>query len=166
MKAGTLLRIGIYLVGLCWLISGVSSAVYYAHSAFSGITTDLYGRDPSAGMVYGYAVAPLLFALLSFAFGGRLSRGLLGAAAQEVIGAATPQVTRVLTKVLGLYLLGTYGGHLAATFYELMALGPANPSLSKVQVTSDLIANGVGVAFAVWFAFRTDSVVRLVMREE
>ncbi len=52
------------------------------------------------------------------------------------------------------------------TFYELMALGPANPSLSKVQVTSDLIANGVGVAFAVWFAFRTDSVLRLVMREE
>lgn len=166
MKAGTLLRIGIYLVGLWWLFSGVSSAVYYAHSAFSGATTDFAGRDLYGGTVYGYAIAPLVFALLCFSFGGKLARWLLGAAAQEVISAATPQVARVLIKVLALYLLGTYGGHMAATIYELMAVGPANPAISRVQVTSDLLANGVGLAFAFWFGLRTDSVLALVMKDE
>lgn len=143
MKAGTLLRIGIYLIALWWLISGVSSAVYYAHSAFSGVTTDVYGRNPYAGTVYGHAVAPLLFAFLCFAFGGRLSRWLLGAAVQEPIEAATPRVARVLIKVLGLYLLGTYGGPMGATLYEFMAARSANPKVSEVVVNSDLIANGV-----------------------
>lgn len=166
MKACTLLRIGIHLVGLWWLISGVSSAVYYAHSALSGITTDLYGRDPFAGTVYGHAVAPLLFALLCFAFDGRLSRWLLGAAAQDVVEAATPRVARVLIKVLGLYLLGTYGGPMGATLYEFMAARSANPRVSEVVVNSDLIANGLGLAFAFWFALRTDSVVAIAMKDE
>lgn len=166
MKAGTLLRIGIHLIGLWWLISAVSSALYYAYSTSLGDTTDLYGRNLYAGTVYGHVVAPLVFTFLCFAFGGKFSRWLLGAAAQEVIGAATPQVARVLIKLLGLYLLGTYGGHMAATIYELMAVGPANPGISNVQVNSDLISNGVGLAFAFWFGLRTESVLRLVMHDE
>lgn len=166
MKAGTLLRIGIYLIALWWLVSAVSSALYYAHSTSLGDTTDLYGRNLYAGTVYGHVVVPLLFVLLCFGFGGKLTRWLLGAVGEEVIGAATPRVARVLIKVLGLYLLGTYGPHMAATIYELLAVRSGNVSVSEVQVTDDLIANGVGLAFAFWFALRTDSVMTIVMKDE
>lgn len=166
MKAGTLLRIGIYIVGLWALFSGLSSSLYYLHAALTGPTTDFAGREIFGSMVYGNAIVPLFFALTCFGFGSAITRLLLGKSAEEQVDGLPPKVTKVLLKLLALYFIGSYGGHMIATLYELLAVRSGNRALTEVQVTSDLIANGAVLAFAFWLGVRTDAIVALIMKDE
>lgn len=165
MKASTLLRIGIYIVGLWSLLSGMTSSIYYLHEWLSAPMTDFAGQSILGSMVFGHAVAPLMFGLFCFAFAGWITRVLLGRSADESVNSIPPLATRILVKVLSLYLLGIYGPSLLATLYELLALRSGNLTLSEVQVTSDLIANAIGVAFGFWLGVRTDRALGLLYRE-
>jgi hypothetical protein len=167
MTAGTLLRVGIHFIGLWALLGGLSSGAYYLHAHFSGFAVDYDGRDTLGSWLYGHAIIPLVFALFCFGFGGRIARFLLGATAEQSFDAehSAPAI-RVLIKLLALYLFGLYAAPMAATAYEFMAVRAGNQSMSELQVTSDLIANGVGIAFSVWLGIRTDSVISILKRNE
>ncbi len=100
-------------------------------------------------------------------FAGKITRALLGSAAEETSGTVPLALaTKILIKLLALYLIGSFGGPMVATLYELLAVRSANTTVSEVQVTSDLIANGVGIAFGLWLGLRTDRVIALFAIDE
>lgn len=167
MKAGTLLRIGINVVGLWSLLSGLTSSVYYLHDFISGVTTDLGGRPIFGALIFGHTVTPLLFALFCFGFAQKLTRFLLGAAADEAVaGISAKEAANVLLKVLALYVLALYGPPLIATFFELIAIRSGNTQLSEVQVMSELISNGLGVALGLWLGLRTSHALAIFIPSE
>lgn len=163
MKAGTVLRVGIYLIGLWALYSGLTSLVYFGHAMLSQQSPALADIASHQPAIFGNAVVPLTFSLMCFGYGGLITRTLLGAAADEVagpsLGGRLP--VKVGVKLLALYLLGVFAGPLVATLFELAAVRSGNRVFSEVQVLSDLIANGLGVAFAFWLGLRTDRVTRI-----
>lgn len=160
MKLGNILRVGIFLLGLWFFCSGMSAAVYYTHAILSETPADWSGVKTYASGVFGYAVVPLVFALSAFGFGGWLSRCILGSAFDESVSATTPSrsALTISIRLLALYLFGSYGGPMIATVYEFVAWRAGNQSFTSAQVTSDLISNGVGLAFTGFLAFRTDQV--------
>ncbi len=102
---------------------------------------------------------------MCFGFARTISRVLLGSAAEELVGAATGSETfmRCCIKILALFMLGFYAAPLVATIFELVAIRSGNRTFTEAQVTSDLIANGLGVAFAFWLGLRTERVLSIFL---
>lgn len=163
MKAGILLRIGIYVIGLYSLQLGLGWAAYFGYAALADTT---YGEaiiESSHASIWGSAVVPLVFALACFGFASAITRVLLGAEAETVVileAASASTLVRVGIKLLGLYTLCSTGGYFLGTFYELIAVRSGNTAFKEEQVVSDLITNGVSLALAGWLLFRTEDVAR------
>ena len=164
MTAATLLRVGIHLLGVYALFTGLMSGVYYGYHALRNVPTE-FGTGVDAPAIFGYACVPLLFALACFGFAGKITRLLLGSRGDESIQGNSTFV-RVAVKVLGLYFAGLYGAPLVATIFELAAVRSGNTAFSNEQVTSDLISNALGIAFAAYLLVRTDRVLRLFSRPD
>lgn len=167
MKVGLILRIGIYIIGLWSLYNGLTAAVYYCYSALTDRPGALLGSENYNATLFGYAVVPLVFALMCFGFAGGITRVLLGSLAHEAVNtsAAKAPVLKCCVKLLALYLIGFFAAPLVATIYELAAVKSGNRAFAEAQVTSDLIANGLGVGFALWLVFRTDRVIAMFLSE-
>jgi hypothetical protein len=163
MKAGTLLRIGLYLVAIWALFTaataGAFQLLYFIVNYENGVGFFLQQMMPS---VATYLVCPLAFAVVLFATAGRVERFLLGAKAEEVVCAAPPASRGLLTaalQVLGVYILVIYGAALVATVFELFALRVRNEELAQTKAVSDLIANVVGVGAGCVLTLRTERIL-------
>ena len=162
MKAGILLRIGIYVIGVYSLQIGLSWAVYFTYAALSDTSWAAALIETSQASIYGSAVLPLVFALGCFGFASSFERLLLGPASETLVileSASALVLVQIALRLLGVYLLCTYAGHFLATFLEMIAVRSGNTTFRAEQVMSDFIANGVALALAAWLLFRTDAVV-------
>ena len=163
MNAGTLLRIGLYLVAIWALFTaataGAYQLLYFAVSYDSGIGFLLQRTMPALAT---YFVCPLVFAVALFATAGRIERLLLGSRTGEPIG-PTPVAGRALLaaalQVLGAYLFVIYGAALVATGFELFALRVRDEELAHTKAISDLIANVIGVGAGFVLTLRTERVL-------
>lgn len=126
----------------------ITTGVYYARVYF---TTSLGAQEIAAASgpaLLGYGIMPALFAFICFGFAGKMERFLLGGAANERVdlgGVSAGGLLRTGAKLIGVYLIATYLGSLAATVYEFVAVHGGNTHFQSAQVTSDLIASGLGV---------------------
>lgn len=163
MKAGTILRIGIYLVAVWALFTAVTAGayqlLYFIRDYEHGLGFFLQHMMPALAT---YFVGPLVFAVVLFATAGRIERLLLGARADETVCASPTASRGLLTaalQVLGAYLLITYGAALVATGFELFALRVRNEELAHTKAISDLIANVVGVGAGVVLTLHTERIL-------
>ena len=160
MKAGTLLRIGLYLVAVWALFTattaGAYQLLYFIGNYQHGVGFFLQQMMPALA---AYFVFPLVFAVGLFATAGRLERLLLGRRAEEPLGpvpAASRELLTTALQVLGAYLLITYGAALVATGFELFVLRARSEGLAHTQAVSDLIANLIGVGAGFVLLLRTE----------
>lgn len=166
MKAGLLLRIGIHLLGIWAIYTAITTGVYQAHLMISigGFNVRLWFTDGTyVGGFFAYFVFPLLFAFCAFAFAGRIQRALLGPEGDAPLARdafAPIGLWMIGCKILGLYLIADSGAGMIATMFEMVALRAGGGEFSESQVTSDIIANVVGIVAGVTLARRTEWVVR------
>lgn len=163
MKSGLLLKTGIYLLGLYALYAGAQWAVYYAGAYISagGFSVDF--PESQRPLVYSNAVVPLLFALASFGFAGRITTFLLRRESNEVvILGGTPDRLQVTLgiKFIGLFVLSNHAGPFVATVFELIAVKSGSRHFATEQVFVDMIANTIGLSLAGLLLFRTDDVIK------
>jgi len=163
MKSGLLLKAGIYLLGLYALYNGAIWAVYYVGASISGDGFSNVFSEAQRPLVYSNAIVPLLFALVSFGFAGRITLFLLGSESNHVIllGGAPDRLQLTLgIKLIGLYVLTNYAGHFVATVFELIAVKAGSRHFTAEQVFVDMLANTIGLGMAGWLLFRTNDVVK------
>ena len=167
MRAGLLLRIALYVLGIYALQGALSHGVYYLHLGLIGAPDPDPGRlgGPSTrySLIFGYCFTPLLFALACFGFAGAIERILLGTAGNERIefsDASTGATLRVGIKLVGLFLVATYLGPLLSTAFEFVAARGGSSRFVNEQITSDFIFNLVGLGFGYFFCAQTNRVLK------
>ncbi len=166
MKAGTLFRIGLYLVGFWALLTaattGVNQLVYFCSHYELGVGLLAQQMMPA---VLAYFLCPLVFAIGLFATGAALERRLLGGRGDERLegGAAGGRGLLVVAlQVLGVYLLVTYGAALVATVFEQFAQSIAADRGMRSKIASDFIANALGGGAGAVLTLRTGGVLALL----
>lgn len=157
MKTGALLRVGLYLIAMWSVFTAITTGcyqlVFFVKSYDSGAGVFAQAAAPA---VLTHFVAPLCFACLLFVAAGRISRALLGVAIDVLAVDAAPTALLVVgLKLLGCYLIVSYGAALLATIVELfqsqIRLSPGAEGKAMV----DLIANIVGVVAGGAMALKT-----------
>ena len=163
MKPGALLRVGVYLIAMWSVFTAITTGsyqlVYFVQSYNLGVGLLAQASAPA---VLTYLVVPLSFACLLFVAAGRIARGLLGAVAEEAtedVGVASRTLLLVGLKLLGCYLLVTYGAALLATIVEMSQSQIRFSPAAEAKAVVDLVANVVGVAAGSAMAVKTDLLI-------
>jgi hypothetical protein len=163
MTHGTLLRIGIYLIGVWALLTAVTHGAYYTLELIDrwGSASDLY-RAPSWSALFAYGAFPLVFAVGAFGFARSIQRLLLGREGEAGIDRASLNRHQLLViglRLLGIYFLVTYLPGLASNLVEILIDRARSHLPVAPDLTSSFVYNLVGTLLALVLCTKTDKLM-------
>lgn len=113
MKTQTLLRVGIYLLGIFAIMTSVTNGAYYVLTFASAYDFDVgFFLQTTTPKILCYFIFPLAFAFWAFGFAERSARLLLGHRAEEPVPGlllSDRTLFTVAVQILGLYLVVEHG---------------------------------------------------------
>jgi hypothetical protein len=167
MNPHILLRVLIIAIGLLVLSGGVTSAFSSAWSLSKSGFLPSETRDYYVSVLIGYGIFPTLVGASLTLFPKRIATKLLGSpVVGDESGPLTPKLLVVcVIRLMGLYLLSTYGSAMAATFFEIIALRAGNTQLDEAKIMADTVANSTGIGVALLLCFRTGFIFQAIFQE-